>query len=151
MTTPPPQAFEDYAVVVPWPVQWGDQDAFGHVNNTVYFRWIETARIVYLERIGMRDTTPEQPLGPILASIGCNYRRQTRYPDTIWTGVRVTRLGRSSIAMEHKLWSEEQQAVVADGQATVVMFDYAQNASCPTPPDVRAAIARLEVRPVEGA
>lgn len=145
-----PVELAEFAVVVPWPVQWGDQDAFGHVNNTVYFRWVETARVVYLEKINIRETTPAEPLGPILAAIGCNFRRQVRYPDTIHTGIRVTRVGRSSCDMQHVLWSEQQQAVVADGQGTIVMFDYAKNASCPIPPDVRAAIVALEIRPVEG-
>ena len=95
----------DYSVVVPWPVQWGDQDAFGHVNNTVYFRWVETARVVYLEKIGLDGPGPRQPLGPILAAIRCNYRQQVTYPDTIHIGLRTVRIGRTSITLEHKLWS----------------------------------------------
>jgi acyl-CoA thioester hydrolase len=150
MTNSSPAELAEFAVVVPWPVQWGDQDAFGHVNNTVYFRWVETARIAYLEKIDLRETTPTQPLGPILAAVSCNYRRQVRFPDTIRIGVRVSRVGRSSCGMEHILWSERQQAVVADGQATIVMFDYSKNASCPIPQDIRAAIAALEQRPIEG-
>ncbi len=150
MSEASPPELAEFPVVSPWPVQWGDQDAFGHVNNTVFFRWIETARIVYLERIDLRETTPSQPLGPILASIECNYRRQVRFPDTIHTGVRVTRVGRSSCRMTHVLWSERQQAVVADGVATVVMFDYGKNASCPISRSIRENIAALERRPVEG-
>ena len=45
-------ALAGYPLVIDWPVQWGDQDAFGHVNNTIYFRWFETVRIEYFERIG---------------------------------------------------------------------------------------------------
>ena len=56
-------------VVVPVVVQWGDQDAFVHVNNTVYFRWMESARIAYGQRIGLLDLLAAQQIGPILASI----------------------------------------------------------------------------------
>jgi len=146
-----PAELADFPVVVAWPVQWGDQDAFGHVNNTVYFRWIETARIKYLERIEPLNAAGEPALEPILAAISCNYRRQVKYPDTVRIAIRTTRIGRSSVAMEHKLWSDAQQAVVADGQSTVVTFDYAANHSCPVPADMRAAIVRLEGRMIDGA
>ena len=49
----PPAALAGFPVVVSWPVQWGDQDAFGHVNNTIYFRWFESGRIAYLKRLGL--------------------------------------------------------------------------------------------------
>ena len=107
------------------PVQWGDQDAFGHVNNTVYFRWYESARIAYLERLAMADQNSAIGLGPILAAIGSNYRRQVRFPDRVIIGSRVTRIGRTSFTMEHAVWSTAQAALVADGHSTVVVFDYA--------------------------
>lgn len=159
-----PAELADYRVVVSWPVQWGDQDAYGHVNNTVYFRWVETARIKYMERLfaeespaagggplSEQEPVAERELEPILAAISCNYRRQVTYPDTVRIAMRVTRIGRSSIRMEHKLWSDAQQAVVADGEGTVVTFDYAANKSLPVPAAMRAAIVRLEARPIEGA
>jgi acyl-CoA thioester hydrolase len=146
-----PAELADFPIVVPWPVAWGDQDSYAHVNNTVYFRWIETARVKYLERIEPATAVPGAGVEPILAAIACNYRRQVKYPDTVQIAIRVTRIGRSSITMEHKLWSEAQRAVVADGQATVVAFDYTTNRSCPVPADMRAAIVRLEGRPVAGA
>ncbi len=146
-----PAELADFPVVVSWPVQWGDQDSFGHVNNTVYFRWVETARIKYLERMEPFHAAGDPSLEPILAAISCNYRRQVQYPDTMQVAIRVTRIGRSSITMEHKLWSDAQQAIVADGQGTVVTFDYTANRSCPVPAEMRAAIVRLEGRSVEGA
>src|SRR5689334_22159689 len=94
-------------------VQWGDQDAFGHVNNTVYFRWFESARIKYLEQIDLSEQTADDKLGPILASVTCNYRRQVKYPDVVVIGARITRIGRSSLQMTYRVWSEAQQALVA--------------------------------------
>src|SRR3954462_15539128 len=91
----------DYPVVIALPVQWGDQDAFGHVNNTVYLRWFESARIAYFDAIGLREMIATEQIGPILASTPCHYRRPITYPETVRVGARVTRIGRTSMMMEH--------------------------------------------------
>ena len=130
------------------PVEWGDQDSFGHVNNAVYFRWCETARVHYLERIGVPVATPGDGIGPILAAIACNFRQPVTYPDTIYVGARVTRIGNSSFRMEHKLVSRSANVVVADGDSTVVHLDYGRQKALPLPESLRQAIARLEGRPI---
>src|SRR5437868_10202301 len=104
MITPAkPPELSAHPIVITLPVQWGDQDAFGHVNNVVYFRWFESARIAYGNRIGLADLKATQNIGPILAAIACNYRRQLNYPDTVQVGARITRIGRSSMTMDHLL------------------------------------------------
>jgi len=141
------QELVGYPAVIAMPVQWGDQDAFGHVNNTIYFRWFESVRIAYLERLGMAEKTSADAIGPILAAIGCNYRRQLRYPDTVQLGARVKRLGRTSMVMEHAVWSTAQSALAADGESTVVVFDYGVNKPRPIPDAIRKAIESLEGGP----
>ena len=69
-----PEALHGFPIVIRIPIQWGDQDAFGHVNNTVPIRWFESARIAYLEQIGLSDKGSAGALGPILAAISCNYK-----------------------------------------------------------------------------
>lgn len=133
------------------PVLWGDQDAFGHVNNVVPIRWFESARIAYLERQEISAIMEQEKVGPILAAISCNYRRQMTYPDTVWIGARITRLGRSSITMVHQVWSERRQAISADGESTIVIFDYAAQRSVRMSDALRRAIVQVEGRPVEGA
>ncbi len=135
-----------FPVVVSFPVHWGEQDMFGHVNNTVYFRWFESARIAYLDRAGLSDLMERERVGPILAAIGCNYRRQLTFPDTVEVGSRITRIGRSSLAMAHAIRSREQNAIVADGESTIVVFDYRSQKPTPVPEDIRAAINKLEGR-----
>jgi acyl-CoA thioester hydrolase len=149
--TNPPTQLADFPAVVRLPVQWGDQDSFGHVNNAVYFRWFETARIAYLERIGLGEKHVGQSMsgddiGPILAAIGCNYRRQVKYPDTVLVGARITRIGTSSLTMTHALWSETHQAIAADGESTVVVFSYGTNRPQRVPDELRALISKLEGR-----
>jgi acyl-CoA thioester hydrolase len=138
----PPLA--DFPIVTLLPVQWGDQDAFGHVNNTVYFRWCESARIEYLDELGLRALLRAEGIGPILAAIHCNYRRPVTYPDRVQIGARITRLGRSSLSMEHLIYSESQRQVVADAGSTVVVYNYNLQVSHAIPEDIRKFIERRE-------
>jgi acyl-CoA thioester hydrolase len=134
----------DYRVTISVPVQWGDMDSMGHVNNVVFFRWFESARVEYLDRIALESSSSD--LGPILASVKCDYRRQLNFPDTVVIGARVTRLGRTSLSMVHALLSTRQNAIVAEGDSTVVVFDYKTNRAEPIPAPMRTAIEALEGR-----
>jgi acyl-CoA thioester hydrolase len=138
----------DFPIVIWLPVQWGDQDAFGHVNNTVYFRWCESARIEYLDKLGLSDLMRAEGIGPILAAISCNYRRPVTYPDSVQIGAQITRIGGRSLTMEHRIFSEGQQHVVADSTSTIVVFDYNRQASHAVPDDIRKKIERLEGKPL---
>ena len=138
----------EFHTIVTLPLQWGDQDAFGHVNNTVYVRWCETSRVEYLIRIGLWMILPNG-LGPILASVSCDYRLPLTYPDTVHVGARVTRVGNSSFRMEHRIVSEALSAVAADAHSTVVVLDYKRNKPVRVPDAVRKAIEELEGRGFE--
>ena len=134
---------KDYPVVISVPVQWGDQDSFRHVNNVKYIRWFESARIAYAERIGVWSLYDEEKIGLILASISCNYRRPVNYPDTVRVGSRISRIGRSSVTMEHKVLNGDGD-VVADGDSVVVVYDYNHGKPYPLRQNMRAAISELE-------
>ena len=138
------QPLANYPVVIKLPIQWGDQDAFGHVNNTVAFRWFESARFAYMEQSGVDPLLTASGLGPILASIRCDYRRQVKYPDNVQIGTKIKRLGSSSITFDHTVYGESEQAVVATGEAVVVVFDYSSNQPRRMSDDVRSAIGLIE-------
>jgi acyl-CoA thioester hydrolase len=139
---------EGYPIVVVLPVQWGDQDAFQHVNNTIYFRWFESARVAYTRKLGLTEMMIANKVGPILAATACNYRAPVTFPDTVRAGIRVARMGRSSLTMEHVIFSETQNAIVAEGTSTSVLYDYTTNQSCPIPDAIREAIEALEGRTI---
>jgi acyl-CoA thioester hydrolase len=139
-----------YPVVITIPVLWGDQDAFGHVNNLAYLRWAEAARIEYLLRVGMFPSLPPSGIAPILASVKCDYEAPVTHPDTILAGARVTRIGTSSVQMEHLLVSQNQGRVVARVDSTLVLLDYSRNKPVPVPAEIRKIVAELEGRPFEG-
>lgn len=136
----------EYPVVIALPVQWGDQDAYQHVNNVVYFRWYESARIAYTMRLGLGDLMRIQKIGPILASITCDFRRPITFPDTVHIGSRVTRIGRTSFTMEHALVIASARAIAAEGKSTIVVYDYKSSTPVPVPDDARVAISALEGR-----
>lgn len=143
------EALAAFPVVVEIPLLWGDQDAFGHVNNVVYLRWCETARVEYLHRVGIWVPLPPRGTGPILASIRCDYKRVLNYPDTVHVGARVTRIGNSSIRMEHCIASESLDAVAAVADSTIVLLDYACQRPITVPPETRERIGTLEKEPLD--
>ena len=138
-------ALSQFPVVVSLPVQWGDEDSFGHVNNTAHIRWFESSRVAYIENSGLRMIlTAGKVIGPILASITCNYRRQLNFPDTVKIGSRVSNLGRSSMTIEHAIYSESQKEIAADGHSVIVMFNFEAQRPIRVSQEIREAVEKLE-------
>lgn len=138
------ELLNDFPVAVSFPLHWGDQDAFGHVNNTLYLRWAESARIEYLSRIGVWSPSAELAVGPILAAIHCNFRIPLTYPDTVYAASRVTRIGNTSFEMVHRIVSVRHNAVAADLESTLVLYDCTTGKPVPVPAEIREVIARVE-------
>lgn len=147
MPSPSPtaaQALAGFPVVVELPVQWGEMDAYGHVNNTVFFRYFETARIAYLDRCGFLESYDDQRVGAILHSTQCRFRRPLHYPDTVLVGARGEDVREDRFTMIYRVVSLAQHVVVAEGNGVVVSFDYQRRTKVPLPPEVRDGIAALE-------
>ena len=130
-----------YPVRLTVPVAWGDMDALGHVNNTVYLRWFESARIEYFRRVGF-FAAPGQ--GPILARATVDFRRPVTFPDAVLCEATVLRLGTTSVAMSYRVTSEAQSALAAEGEAVVVAMDYTRGEKIPLPDELRRRIEELE-------
>ena len=139
-----PEALARFHIVIVLPVQWGDQDALGHVNNAVYFRWFESARIAYFAGVGLDTGAAVTGFGPILAHISCDFCRKVTYPDTVHIGCRVAGIGRSSIQMEYAAYSESQDLIAAEAKSTIVYFDFSANRPQLVPDNMRAAIEEME-------
>ena len=141
---PPHESLEQFPVIISFPIHWGDQDALGHVNNIIYLRWAESARVEYLSRTGVWEGLASATTGPILAAITCNYRLPLTYPDTVYAGTRITALGNSSFKMAHKIVSGNHATVAADLDSTLVWLDYSTGRPLALPASVRDAIQKLE-------
>jgi acyl-CoA thioester hydrolase len=132
-----------YPVTIDLPVQWGDMDAFGHVNNVLYLRWFESARIAYFERAGMMRTMPK--VGPIMARQSIDYRMPLHYPDTVSVSCAVSSVGRTSFQLHLEMRSAAHGgAVAAESDGVIVMFDYEKQTKTPVSEEVRRAIEDLQ-------
>lgn len=132
-----------YAHFVPVTVRWGEMDALGHVNNSVFFRYSEDGRIDYIGKIaGQRPAGGGT--GPILADIRCSFLQQLRYPAEVEIATRTARIGRSSLHIEQALFCRDEADAIAAYQAVVVWFDYKAQTSVAVPEPVRERIRALE-------
>jgi acyl-CoA thioester hydrolase len=133
-----------YPLQVSIPVAWGEMDAMGHVNNAVYARWVETARMRYFERIGLATRMEQGGIGPILARTVIDFLRPVKYPDTVRVEATVTRLGGKSFTMAFRLQSEALGAEAATGEQVIVVYDYRTGRTAPLDDELREAIAAVE-------
>lgn len=140
------QHLAGFPVVLRLPVQWGDMDAYGHLNNTIFFRYFESARVDYLERCGFARSWEVDRIGAILHSTACRFRAPLFYPDTISVGGRCSDLEEDRFTMEYRVVSESSGRLAAEGIGVVVSYDYETREKTAIPAAVRAGIERLEGR-----
>jgi acyl-CoA thioester hydrolase len=131
-------------VVIELDVAWAEMDAFAHVNNVVYFRYFENARVEYLTRAGWFRSMAETGRGPIVSQTSARFRKPVKYPDRLQVGAKVTDVQADRVTFEHRVVSAAWGAVACEGQAVVVSYDYRAAAKCPIPDAVRAAVAEME-------
>jgi acyl-CoA thioester hydrolase len=129
---------------MPIKIRFRDLDAFGHVNNAVYFTFMEMARVEYFAQIGLLK--PGEFPSPffIIAEATCQFKAPIDMETPLIIQVRVSRLGNSSFDMEYRFVDEVSGAVLATGRTVQVTFDYAANRSVPLPDEWRAAITQFE-------
>jgi len=135
-----------FPVIVSMPVHWGEMDAYGHVNNTVFFRYFETARIAYLDRSGMLASYERDGIGAILHSTECRFRLPLFYPDTVLVGARTVDVGADRFTMGYRIVSLSHDGVAADGSGIIVAYDYRARRKVSLPTEIRAAVERLRGR-----
>ena len=139
-----PSALQGFPVVVPFPIQWGDLDAYGHVNHLAYLKWFEAARAVYASRVGVEVIPRQDGVAAVLASISCKYLRQLSYPGNIFAGVRVSRISIGSVTLAFRIADGRIGVPVAEGTCDVVLYDLAADKPVPVPDPIRAAVEELE-------
>ena len=118
------------------PVWWGDMDAFQHVNNTVYFRWFEHARIAFFDAIGWKA---DGGVGPILAKTECVFRKPVTFPDTVRVQAMAENIAEDRFSLKYEVVSE-RVGTCAFGSCRVIAFDYARQERATLPEHVRSAL-----------
>ncbi|SNT71210.1 acyl-CoA thioesterase [Psychrobacter sp. LV10R520-6] len=135
-----PDALARYPIIHTQPIHWGEMDAFNHLNNVVYYRYAESARIAYLQALGMFDGS----MVTVLAQSSCQYLQPVTFPDTLLLGVRCQRLGTTSIVIDYSYYSCTQQAIVATAEAVVVRLASGGEQKLPWTEEERARLLALE-------
>jgi acyl-CoA thioester hydrolase len=125
-------------------VQWGEMDSYGHVNNTVYFRWFESARMECFARLGWPAVERDSGVGPILHSTRARFRAPLTWPDTVDVATRITNVLSDRFTMLYEVGSRALERVVAEGEGTIVAFDYRRLEKAPLPEPIRTRIEELE-------
>ena len=129
-------------------IRWGDMDAMGHVNNTVYFRYIEQARIDWFEQIACAPEPNGE--GPVIVNAHCSFLKQLKYPGQIEVTTLVGPPGRSSFEMTHEIRLVGADGVVgalhASGGAKVVWVNFPAEKSVPLPEAMRLRLAANEAQ-----
>ena len=129
-----------YPVKFKQKVAWGDMDAFGHVNNVIYYRYMESARIHYFERLNILNSD----VGTVVASSECKYIKPVFFPDQLDIFCGVEEVRNSAFRMRYVLFSESQQQIVAEGQAVIVCVDKLKMHKVLIPEEIKEKINILE-------
>ena len=117
------------------PVRWGDMDAQGHVNNTTYFRYMEQARVEWLDAVRER-IGPFPGQGQVIVNASCTFIEPIEYPGTVQVRMFLDKPGRSSVESHYELWKDGRK--YAEGAAKIVWIDQTTQRSTPLPEPLRA-------------
>ena len=122
------------------PIRWGDMDAMRHVNNTVYFRFMEQTRIGWMD--GMSALLAAQGSGTVIVSTSCNFRKPFTYPGSVEVRLLLGRVGSASITTVYEMRLLGEETLYADGEAVVVWVNVANGKAVRIPAAVRAALGQ---------
>lgn len=121
------------------PIRWGDMDAYGHVNNTIYFRYMEQIRVEYLEQLGYK--VMPQGTAPVIINAACTFLIPLNYPGTVEIRMYCGEPGRSSIPTHYEIGLQGDSTLYATGDSKIVWMDVASGKSVPIPEELRAALS----------
>ena len=141
MSDAPPRR-ADYPQLLKIPTRWNDNDVYGHVNNVEYYAFFDTVINHWLITEGGLEITGSDPIG-VCAESHCSYRSGVSFPEAVEAGLRVGKLGNSSVRYEIGIFKEGEEEAGADGWFVHVFVDPATREAVPIPDRIRAALERL--------
>jgi len=142
MKTPPARA--DFRRFLAIPTRWMDNDSYGHVNNVVYYSYFDTVVNEHLIREGGLDIRDGPAIG-VVVETGCSFHRPMSFPGVVDAGLRVAKLGNTSVRYEVALFPEGEPDAAAAGHFVHVWVERVTGRPTPVPPEIRAALAPLVV------
>ena len=142
MTRPKPELRESYRHFQAIPTRWADNDVYGHVNNVVYYSYFDTVVNQYLIERQALDLVRGTVIG-LVVETQCEYFAPLSFPDVVHAGLRVAKMGNSSVRYEIGLFRNEERAASAQGYFVHVYVNRASRRSTPVPADMRAVLEKL--------
>ena len=121
-------------------MRWSDMDALGHVNNAMYFTYMEQARIAWFQQLNLGNIDIQATEGPILANASCTFLKPILYPNEITVSITVNTPGRTSVHTHYHIGVAGQPDDYAHGEATIVWMDYLKQQPTPIPPTLRTQL-----------
>lgn len=133
----------DFRVFRAIPTRWHDNDAYGHVNNVVYYAWFDTAVNAWLVEGGFLDVSDSEAIG-LVVETACTYFESVAFPEIVEAGIVVERLGSSSVTYRIGIFRQGSELAAAQGRFTHVYVARASQKPVPIPAPLRAALAALQ-------
>lgn len=120
-------------------LDWSEMDLFGHINNVMFFKYIQASRVNYWEHVGFMSRYFVEKIGPILVSSGCQFNKPLFYPDTITVEVRIEFIKTTSIGLHHRILNGKNE-ICAEAHDVIVLFDFHKNLKVPIPEELKVAM-----------
>jgi len=126
-------------------IDWAELDLFGHVNNLAFLKYIQAARVHYWEQIGLYQSFLKTGVGPMLASVQCDFRKELQYPGKaiVFTGMKFIK--NTSFSFRHRIF-DESNLLAAEAEDVIVMYDFNKKEKIPFPDELRKKAEQLEGR-----
>jgi acyl-CoA thioester hydrolase len=142
-TRPQPLARAEFAHFLPIPTRWADNDAYGHVNNVVYYAWFDTVVNRWMIEQGLLDIRDGRVIG-LVVETRCNYFASLAFPEPVEAGLRILRIGATSIVWQIGIFGAGHATTAALGHFVHVTVDAQSRRPVEVPPDWRDAMRALE-------
>jgi len=142
VTRPSPAARSDFKAWTTFSTRWADNDAYGHVNNTVFYEWFDSAVNAWLVGQGLLDIDSGDPIA-LVAETRCTYFSPLTFPEDVDAGIAVAALGRSSIRYRIGIFARQSDSAAAQGEFVHVVVDRASRAAVEMPAHWRQALEAI--------
>ncbi|NJC25429.1 acyl-CoA thioesterase [Neolewinella antarctica] len=137
-------SLEDFQTTVEFPTHWGDMDSARHVNNLVYLKWAETARVIYFEAMNMNTAFAGEGTGTILGWQDCKYIFPMTHPDTVVVGVRTSEILEDRFTLQTAVFSKNHERIVAVSHQVMVPYNYSELRKVAMPQEWIDGIEKIE-------
>lgn len=129
-------------------IDWSEMDEFSHVNNVMFFKYIQSARVNYWQETGIYEQFKRDNIGPMVLSVNCRFIKPLYFPGRVHIHTHTEHIGNTSFSFVHQLYNE-QQMLVAEATDVMVMYDFNREQKISFPAELRRIISQREGKPFD--